>query len=413
MKAVIIIVGDEITSGHTPDTNSRYLISRLVDLGVSVYRMVAIGDDVDAISHELKSAVAAADLVLLTGGLGPTHDDRTKQAVAEALERTMILNPEIQAQAEQHLRKRKLYSAEVVEALATVPEGSEPLANPAGTAAGLLVTEGPVRIYLLPGVPPEMEAIFESRIAPELKAGVGGKSIKSRLIRTIGITESQITQKLAGVIPRLQTKLAFLPQRTGVDLRLTADASSEQAATRALDDAAGEIVSILEGHVYSTAGEELHQVTGKMLIERAKTIAIAESCTGGLIAHLLTQVAGISACLDRGIVAYSEQAKVDALGIDRDLIAEHGGVSREVARDMAVGIRRAAGTDLGLSTTGIAGPTGGSDSTPVGLVWIGLADGTRCQVVKKTFSGTRDMIKMRTAAHALEMIRCLLIETEE
>jgi nicotinamide-nucleotide amidase len=409
MRASIITVGDEIVSGQTVDTNSAYLAANLAELGVVVSQIVSTGDDVDQIAELLNDATRTMDLVLVTGGLGPTHDDRTKKAAAIALSKKMVIDESLRAEIEDHLSRGAVYAPQVIQALAMIPEGSETIRNPRGTAAGLMMIHKRTRIYLLPGVPAEMKAVFEGRIIRDIRSLSGHHFIKTRLLRTVGVSESGIAERLGSLTPALRVKLAFLPGEIGVDLRLTAAGDDEDAVLHALESAAREMLPLLGRCVYSQEGEELHMVVGEMLIERGKTISIAESCTGGLISHLLTEVPGISGSLERGIVAYSNLVKTETLHVAGGLIDQHGAVSQEVAEAMACGVRKIAGTDLGLSTTGIAGPTGGSEAKPVGLVYMGLAHRDGCEVIRKVFSGTRERVKQRAAAKALEMVRqCLL-----
>jgi len=233
--------------------------------------------------------------------------------------------------------------------------------------------------------------------------------MKTRMLGTVGITESEIAARLAPIATQLGCRLAYLPEEAGVNLTLTAQSGSEDQALRAVDGAASLILARIGDRVYSAGGEEIHFVVARLLIESHVTIALAESCTGGLVAHLLTEVPGISACLERAIVAYSNKAKVDLLGVSAEMLAQHGAVSAEVAAAMATGVRKAAGTALGLSTTGIAGPSGGTDSKPVGLVYMALACQDRCDVVKHVLVGDRQAVKKRAAARALDMVRCFML----
>jgi nicotinamide-nucleotide amidase len=408
VKAALVIIGDEIVSGQKIDTNTSLVASRLGEIGVTLSEIIAVGDSLPDIVRELRRAAEGHDLVVATGGLGPTHDDLTREALGQAFGRKLVLDAPTLAYIEERFRNRGLEAPDDIRTLALVPEGAQALVNPAGTAPGLLLETRRGAIYVLPGVPREVEAIFTGEVLEAIRRRFGGSFIKTRTLRTVGITESEIAGLIAALIPTLRVRLAFLPEETGVKLTLAARSESEGEAARALDQAAGEIAGAIGERVYSTAGEELHTVVGRLLIDKRMTIATAESCTGGLIAHLLTEVPGISACLERGIVAYSNQAKMDALGVDRDLIRRHGAVSEEVALSMACGVRARAGTDLGVATTGITGPTGGGPSKPVGLVWLALADRGGCQAVRHVLAGDRALVKRRAAARALDLVRCHL-----
>jgi nicotinamide-nucleotide amidase len=412
MKASIITIGDEIVDGLTPDYNAPYLASRLGALGIKVLRLASVGDVPQAIVDELKRAMDLSDLVFVTGGLGPTHDDVTKEAVAQATGRALVLDNDLRRRLEERYRGHVSATAGVISRLATIPAASDLLENPVGAAAGLAIEHSGRRLFILPGVPREMEAMFETSLVAELRQLATGDFTKSRLLKTVGIRESEIAERLKIVIPSLGVKLAFLPRTAGVDLRLTATGASEAACDEALDAATGGIMPLLGRYAYSAVGEELHKVVGRLLLERGLAIAVAESCTGGLIGHLLTDVPGISASLDRDVIAYSNTAKVEGLGVDEALIGRHGAVSLEVARAMASGVRNAARTDLGLATTGIAGPTGGNAEKPVGLVYMALAFEGGVSAGKHVFTGDRHTIKQRAAAYALDLIRLRVMKTE-
>ncbi|MFH1313354.1 MAG: competence/damage-inducible protein A [Candidatus Eisenbacteria bacterium] len=412
MRASIITIGDELIGGETVDTNSVYLARRLGELGIGVVRIVSIADDADEISSELMRAVDEADLVFVTGGLGSTADDVTKCAVARATGREPFVDERLLSDLKERFKDHKGVQPYVLENLATLPGGSRPLENPVGAAAGLAVSFRDSTVYLFPGVPREMEAIFEGTVVGELRERRSDEFRKTRLVRTIGISESRIAERLEHMLPLPGISLGSLPRTAGVDLRLTATAGNEAEADSALEAAIEMMTGPLGRQVYSTEGEDLHVVVGRMLIEKRKTIAVAESCTGGLVAHLLTDVAGISASLERGIVSYSNEAKVESLNVDEALIRDHGAVSPEVADAMARCVRRLAGTDIGVSTTGIAGPAGGTEDKPVGLVYTALACDEGCTVSKNVFRGARTVVKQRAAAHVLDMIRCHLLDAE-
>lgn len=409
MRVTVLTIGDEIVGGHTVDTNAAYIARRLGELGLRVWQIASVGDDAGEIRAALERATAS-DLVFVTGGLGPTHDDITKQVVAETTKRPLVIDADLQAALRLRFGGRAGARPEVIDSLATVPEGARLLDNPLGAAPGIAIDSEGTRIYLMPGVPREMEAVFEETIAAEIDALSKTEFTKSRLIRTIGLRESQIVEKLEDTMPSLGVSVGFLPAGGAVDLRLVASADDEEAAIAALESAAARIARVLGRNVYSTKGEDLNVVVGKMLIESGVTVAVAESCTGGLIGHLLTDVAGISACLERDVVTYSNRAKIDILGVAEALIGKHGAVSRQVAEAMAHGVRQAAGTHLGVATTGIAGPTGGSPEKPVGLVYVGLAHADGCTVTDNVFPGSREIVKVRAAVHALDLVRCHLLD---
>jgi len=421
MRAIILTIGDELTGGHTVDTNSSYLAGHLAGLGISVSMLETVGDDLELIARRIGIALDAADLVFITGGLGPTDDDITKEAVALATGRKLVVDPGLKARMEARFKGYKSATPAVVDSLASIPENSGILQNSAGAAAGLMIEHGGARIFVMPGVPSEMKAVFADEIMPTLRDLPRPEITLTRVLRTTGMSESAIARKLEPVLEKIEARLGYLPKPEGVELRLTAS-GPEEKVSRVLSESARITVAALGERVYSTEGEDIHLVTGRMLIERGLTIAVAESCTGGLIGHLLTEVPGISAVLDRAVVSYSNQAKTDSLGVPAALIEKHGAVSAEVAEAMARGVRERAGTDLGLSTTGIAGPGGGSEEKPVGLVYFGLAganagsadaggDG-RAETGRMVFRGSRSVVKLKAAVHGLDLVRCHLLATD-
>ncbi len=410
MRVTVLTIGDEVVGGHVVDTNAAYLARRLSELGFRMRRLASVGDDLDEISAEIRRAVTDSDLIFITGGLGPTRDDITKQAVARATGQPLVIDSGLHAKLVHRFSSRAGVRPEVIEAFSKIPEGARVLENPLGAAPGIAVEVGGKSVYLMPGVPSEMEAVFERDIVAEIAVFPKTGFSKSRLLRTIGLRESEIAEQVEDIELSPGVRLGYLPRSSGVDLRLVASGRDGPSAEKVLGEAAGALAQVLGRSVYSTKGEDLHVVVGGMLIARAATIAVAESCTGGLVGHLLTEVPGISACFRSDIVAYSDRAKVDSLGIDEELIRHHGAVSRQVAEAMAIGARQAAGTHLGLSTTGIAGPSGGSRQKPVGLVYLCLAHQDGCIVTDNVFRGTREAVKSQAAMHALDLVRRHLLD---
>lgn len=409
MNAVIVTVGDELTSGLKADTNAPYLARRLGEIGIAVSSITSVGDTSRQVVEALRRAARDSRIVLVTGGLGPTDDDVTRQALAQALGTRLVVDAATLAYIHERFARRGLKAPEAVKTMALVPEGARVITNPAGTAPGLAITLGDAAIYVFPGVPAEMRAIFEGSVIGELK-NLGGRSfMKTRTLRTVGITESDIAAKLAAVAKEFGCRLAYLPEDIGVNLTVTAESEHESEALRAVNQASNLIQDRIGDRIYSAEGDELHFVVGKMLMASRITIAVAESCTGGLVSHLLTEVPGISACIDRAVVAYSNKAKQALLGVSAEILDRHGAVSAEVAEAMALGVRQTAGTDIGLSTTGIAGPSGGTETKPVGLVYMALASADRCDVARHVLVGDRQAIKKRAAARALDMVRCFLL----
>ena len=410
MNSYIITVGDELVSGLVLDTDSAYLAGKLASAGITVSRKASVRDRPSEIAAEIDLALASADLVFLTGGLGPTHDDCTKQAICESFGVDLIASEDILRRVKERYESRGMEMPEINRSLALVPRGAELLPNPLGSAVGFRMTRGASTLYVLPGVPGEMKAIFEGSIEDRLLVLDGRASIKTRVLRTIGLAESRISEMLEPLAGGLGVSLAYLPNPTGVVLRLTAMGDSEAAAGQALGRATAGIRNVLGRSLYSEEGEDLHLVVGRLLIEHHRTISVAESCTGGLIGHLLTEVPGISSRFMEGIVAYSNRAKTRDLDVNKEIIESFGAVSEQVARAMAVGVRKRAATDIGISTTGIAGPTGGTEEKPVGLVFTGIAHEGGCEVTRSVFAGSRHTIKIRAASRALDLVRLHLLE---
>ncbi len=407
MRAIILTIGDELIGGHTLDTNSSYLAGRLGELGISVARLETVGDDPDEIARQAGIAIEEADLVLVTGGLGPTADDITKEGVARATGRKLVVDPGLRAQLEARFKGHPSATPDVVESLARVPEDCEILQNRVGAAAGLAIETGGKHIFVMPGVPREMEDVFTHCVLPALQ-GLPRREVKvTRVLKTTGMSESAIAEKLKPVREKIEAGLGYLPMPGGVELRLTAS-GPEGKVRLMLSEGIDIIACALGDRLYSTEGEDLHFVVGRMLLERGRTLAVAESCTGGLIGHLLTEVPGISAVLDRSVVAYSNSAKIDSLNVPAELIERHGAVSPEVAEAMARGVKDRAGTDIGLSTTGIAGPDGGTEEKPVGLVYFGLALAAGAETHRMVFRGSREIVKLKAAVFGLDLLRCRL-----
>lgn len=410
-KAEIITIGDELLYGSITDTNAAYLGQRLTELGIEPCWATSVGDDRERIEHALEHAVFRADVVLVTGGLGPTHDDITKDAIARVASRRLVFHPEILDRIQAMFDRRGIPMPESNRVQAFVPEGAEVLDNPIGTAPGFMLQHERATVFVMPGVPGEMTKMMAEQVTPRLADRAGGRIILHRMLKSCGVGESTLFEHIGDLIASAtDVRVASLPQTTGVNLRLTVHAATrEEAQTR---------IAALETRILERAGrffygadeETLEEVVGRMLKERGMTIAVAESCTGGLIADMLTNVPGSSAYFERGIVAYSNKAKTQHIEVPEAFIRTHGAVSAETAGAMAEGIRRISRTTLGLSTTGIAGPTGGTPEKPVGLVYIGLAhpDGV---VTRQLRLGTeRRSNKVRSAQAALNLVRLFLID---
>jgi nicotinamide-nucleotide amidase len=377
MKACIVAVGSEMLTPFRVDTNSLAITERLNAIGYDVRLKAVVADDIDELAAMIRSGLAWADLLVLTGGLGPTEDDLTRDAVARVLQIPMALDERIVARIGERFARRGLTMPDNNRRQAMVPAGATVLENPNGSAPGLLLQHGPTTIVLLPGPPREMIPMLESLIRERLTPSAAGAGLFRRVIKVTGRTESDVDAKVGPIyarwtnqaVPISTTILAVLGQ---IELHLTAAAARQTEADAALADAVSELQQALGPSVYSVDGRPLEAVIGDLLRERQLTIAVAESCTGGLLASRLTDVPGSSAYMERGIVCYSNRSKSELLGIAESLIAAHGAVSEEVAGAMAHGVRQRAATSIGVGITGIAGPDGGTPSKPVGTVCIAV-----------------------------------------
>jgi nicotinamide-nucleotide amidase len=413
MRACIIAVGTEMLTPFRVDTNSLFITERLNEIGVDVRLKLVAGDDVEELAEQFRAALAWADVIAMTGGLGPTEDDITRVAVARVLEAPLEPDEAIVDRIRERFMKRGLTMPEINRRQAMVPRGAAVLPNPNGTAPGLWLEHGRTAIVLLPGPPREMKPMFDAVVHHRLAPRAGGAGLFRRVLRITGRTESDVdarTQPIYGkwtsqAVPITTTILAVLGQ---IELHLTARAASRALADAALDAAVVELGGELGDSIYSADGRSLETVVGDALRAKGFTIAVAESCTGGLLASRLTDVPGSSAYVDRGVVCYSNRAKVESLGIAEALLAEHGAVSEPVALAMADSIRVQATASVGVGITGIAGPGGGTPEKPVGTVVIAVVAAKEARVRTFQFVGAREQVKFQSTQAALNMLRLML-----
>lgn len=410
-KAVILTIGNEILSGKTVDTNMAFIARELETIGIRALRALSVRDTKEEIQWAVKEACSAADIVICTGGLGPTHDDITKRAAAD------YFGAELQVDREQlrivEEKFKALGYAKMPESnisQAEIPEGAVVFPNDRGTAPGLLLIEDGVHFFMVPGVPAEMEGLIRSSIIPYLRNNLDRLEVViSRTIKTTGIGESKLAEMLKSVLEGLSDpEVAFLPDPTGVDVRLTSRGKSEKSVIKKIKVIEEKILTIAAYYVFGYDDDTLGSVVGERLIQAGLTLAIAESCTGGLIGDRITGSSGSSRYFDRGVISYSNESKIDLLGVDPDVLKKKGAVSEEIAHQMAEGIRARSGCGMGLSATGIAGPTGGSPEKPVGLVYIGISDKFGTEVKKLQLRGSRSRVKAQAAQAALNLIRLRL-----
>lgn len=406
MKAEIISIGDEIMYGHTIDSNSAYISQRLSDLGIEVVYQTSVGDEVARIVEAINQAKQRVNLIITTGGLGPTHDDVTMKGIVKAFKKNLVFHPEILEKIKQRYEKRGLEMPQINQNQALIPQGAKYFDNAVGSAPGILVQEDKVIFIALPGVPREMKYLLDEQIVRYLQSQKITGKIVHKKIRTTGIVESALYEKVEGIIKETkEVKIAFLPGYQGVDIRLTATPKAGKAAEGAVGQVEKKILDRIEEFVYTTDNESPEELVGRLLKEKRMKLAVAESCTGGLLASKLTNIPGSSDYFDRGVVTYSNQAKTQILGVPEEIINKFGAVSPQVAEAMAKGVVKTSGADLGIAVTGIAGPGGGSEEKPVGLVYIGLANRSKAWVEKFLFGEDRLIIRERTAYEALNIIR--------
>ena len=413
--AEIIAVGSELLLGGRVDTNSLFLSEALAEHGIEVRFKSVVGDDVDDIGVAISNAVRRVKIVLITGGLGPTVDDVTREAVARITGKPLRLRPKALDSIATRLKAAGRPVAQNQRRQAFLPTGAVLLQNTAGIAPGFAV-KWKRWIVCLPGVSHEARRICAESLLPLLRQeGLLASAIETRTIHAFGLLEGEIDRRLKGIIPAASPfRLGLLASPLGVSVSLTrskhierrqAGKGSSANSAPSLDRLMDEVIATLGQHIFSTNGQTMEEVVGRHLRERGLTIALAESCTAGLIAHRLTQVAGSSAYVDRGVVCYSNRAKTELLGVPEPLLKKYGAVSEQVARAMAQGIRTKSKADVGLSVTGIAGPGGGTEDKPVGLVYVGLATAKKSFTKEFRFHGERETIKLRSSQGALDVLR--------
>lgn len=405
MKAEIISVGTELLMGQIVNTNAQYISMRLPDVGVSVYYQSVVGDNPGRLKECLNIALGRSDVVILTGGLGPTKDDLTKETVCEVLNKKLVLNEECLQVMKDFFNRMNRPMTENNIKQAYLPEGSIIVKNSNGTAPGCIIeTDGKI-VVMLPGPPQEMRPMFEETVIPYFMR-FSNYRLESKFIRIFGMGESAVAAKIEDIIDN-QTNPTIAPyaKEGEVTLRVTAKYDKGEAEADIITPVVEQIKARLGDVVYSVDNESLEEVTAKLLMDNNLTISIAESCTGGLVSARLTEIPGISKVFNRAVIAYSNEAKMEHLGVKAETLAKHGAVSRETAVEMAEGVRKAADTDIGVSITGIAGPGGGTPQKPVGLVFTALSDGTQTYCRELRLWGDRRRIRNVTAHNVFDMVR--------
>lgn len=411
MDAEIIAVGSELLTPHRLDTNSLWLTEKLNSLGISVVRKTVVGDSRVDVRAAFEEALTRADLVIGIGGLGPTQDDVTREAIADLLDRPLESDPDVLAKIQARFQSAGRRMPAVNERQALVPKGATILDNDNGTAPGLWLEEKGKVVVLLPGPPPELMPMFDQHCLGRLKELAPKQLILTRVFKLTGLSESETEEKIAPLYTQytnLSTTILASPGE--IQIHLKAVGENRERLERQLDELADQIEAALGPHIFSRGPETLEQVVGLYLMMRGATLAVAESCTGGLVARRLTGVPGSSAYFLGGVVCYNDKLKVKLAGVSETVLRQKGAVSEEVAAGLARGIRRRTGARLGLGITCIAGPTGGMPHKPVGTTFIALAEAHREHSEKFRFLGDRERVRWQASQAALDLLRRKLMK---
>lgn len=405
LAAEIIAIGSELLTPEKTDTNSLWLTGKLNEIGIDVKLKTIVGDDGARLEETVRDAMRRSDIVITTGGLGPTEDDITRQFTANAIGRELVYHDDI----EQHLRERfRSWGREMPEInkrQAYIIVGAEILPNPNGSAVGMLVESEGKMLAILPGPPRENQPMFTDYVLPKLKAIAGEVYVNRRILRVSGLGESAVDEIAAPIYTRyadVQTSILF--NKSEVEIHIAAQAIDLKTAEETATKLADQLTAALGKAVFSTNGETMEEIVGIRLKKRGETLSVAESCTGGLVGQRLTEIPGSSAYFMEGAITYSNEAKVRTLNVPPEIIEKHGAVSSECAEAMAVGMRERSGTDHAVSVTGIAGPDGGSDEKPVGTVFIGYSGAKGVRSVKVVLPGDRYLIRWRASQAALDLL---------
>lgn len=410
LSAEIIAIGSELLTPEKTDTNSLWLTGQLNDIGIDVKLKTIVGDDGARLEETVRDAMRRSDIVITTGGLGPTEDDITRKFTAKALGRELVYHDDIEQHLRERFRKWGREMSEINKRQAYIIDGAKILPNPNGSAVGMYVEDDGKMLAILPGPPRENQPMFTEHVLPKLKAIAGEVYVKRRILRVSGMGESAVDEIAAPIYtkyPDVQTSILF--NKSEVEIHIAAQAGDAKDAATTAGKLADELAAALGKAVFSTNGETMEEIVGIRLKERGETVSVAESCTGGLIGRRLTDVPGSSAYFMEGAITYSNETKIRTLNVASEIIENHGAVSAECAEAMAAGMRERAGTDHAISVTGIAGPDGGSDEKPVGTVFIGYSGAKGVKSVKIVLPGDRYLIRWRASQAALDFLRRQLI----
>ncbi|MDT8719426.1 competence/damage-inducible protein A [Clostridium sp. 19966] len=412
MKAEIIAVGTELLLGDILNTNAQYLSKELAALGISVYYQSVVGDNETRLFNALQEAFEKSDMVIATGGLGPTKDDLTKEVGAKYFNKELVLDEESLNSIESFFKRMCKDMPESNKKQAMLPKGCIILKNNNGTAPGCIIEEGGKTLILLPGPPKEAVPMFEESVKPYLKKFSEGILI-SKVLRTFGLGESSMAEKVGDIINRENPTVAPYAKDNEAILRITAKGKDEEEAKKLISQTEKEIRNILGDYIYGEGDITLEYVVAEMLVHKNITVATAESCTGGLIAATLVNYPGVSSIFTHGVVTYANEAKVQLLGVKNETLEKYGAVSEQTAKEMAEGIVRISGARIGISVTGIAGPGGGTKEKPVGLVYAGMCIDGEVKAKKLNLTGDRQKVRTRTVMTVLDWLRRELKEISE
>lgn len=414
MHTEIICIGSELLVGSV-NTNGAYISEKLATIGLKVNREITVGDDFSELENVFLESLDRCDIIISTGGLGPTFDDITREVVSKAAGKKLVQDKNVLKTISEFFEKKKIKMPKVNEKQAYILEGAEIIPNGLGTAPGQILEANNKIIILLPGPPRELKPMFENNVLPYLKKRFERGLLKIKTLHTVGLAESVVDEKIRkivdieGQLEGSEVSFSILAKHTGVDIKISVSGTDEMLIDKTIQNLKKEFYGVLKDSIFGEDNQTLESVVGELLLKKRKTLAVAESCTGGLISHRLTNVAGSSMYFKEGAVTYSDISKKRLLGVKDETLNKYGAVSSEVAQEMAEGIKKTSGTNFGISTTGIAGPKPSSTGKPVGLVFIALASNDGTKVQQFQFTGSRAEIKDKIATAALDILRMNLI----
>lgn len=413
LTAEIIAIGSELLTPSKIDTNSLWITEKLNEIGIEVKLKTIVGDDELRLEETIRDAIKRSDVIITTGGLGPTEDDITRPVSAQAIGRQLVYIDELEQQLREKFGKMGREMPETNKRQAFIIEDTEIIPNPNGTAVGMFAKLDEKSFVILPGPPRENQPMFESFVLPRLKEKSGEIFVKRKLLRVSGMGESAVDEAISPIYKAYQNvDTSILFNKSEIEVYLTAQSNSETKAEAVLNELSSKIVEKLGVAVFTTDGEMMEAVVGRLLKERKETLSLAESCTGGLVAQRITEVSGSSEYFMEGVVTYANEAKIRALSVPNELIEKFGAVSAEVAEAMARGMRERAKTDYAVSVTGIAGPTGGTTEKPIGSVFIGYADEKQVKSLRLLLPGDRYLIRWRSSQAALDYLRRQILKKQ-